>query len=135
MKEFNEEYNKLCAEFLGWKYKPASDKTTKLHFPKGTWEDNSQIGHCAKKGLCFDSDWNWIMEIKQSIQKLKDVYRFAIEDGYVVIDGNIDTGTIYVYHTNSGRLQKGNNYLQSEKEAVVQAIWLFLLWYNKNKQS
>ena len=57
--EWIRNYNKKCAEFLGWKY----DSKTSIHFTKGTWIDNKNIGHCAERGLSFHSDWNWIMEV------------------------------------------------------------------------
>jgi len=74
-----------------------------------------------------DSDWNWIMEVVEAIEKL----------GYESLIG----GSEYYYP------EKGMRYIQSfikdditiyqeaktKKEAVVQAINQFLIWYNNQK--
>jgi len=52
MEEFNqEEFNKLCAEYLGWEY-----------LISGVYNNNNNIIF-KKEELKFHSDWNWIMEV------------------------------------------------------------------------
>jgi predicted phosphohydrolase len=70
------------------------------------------------ENLNFASDWNWIMEV---VEKIEDIYR---------IQPIQIAGTRCLIHTN----HTFNVYRSSKKEAVVQAIWEFLNWYNKNKQ-
>lgn len=120
-KEWIRNYNKKCAEFLGWKY----DSKTSIHFTKGTWIDNKNIGHCAERGLSFHSDWNWIMEVVEAIERLSKVgetYMFSITKFSVRVS------------------HKGNRIVDlpiddTKKEAVIQAIDQFIDWYNKQKES
>jgi hypothetical protein len=53
------DYNKLCAEFLGWEY--AKDRDI--------WNPNMHHDYSFTYSinLKFHSDWNWIMEICISI--------------------------------------------------------------------
>jgi hypothetical protein len=61
MKEFNlEEYNKMCAKFLGWEFQHGYYNPDHLHeYSFKTTED-----------LKFNSDWNWIMEVVDKIKTL-----------------------------------------------------------------
>ncbi len=127
MKEFNkEEYNQMCAEFLGAVIEqpyPANKDYEQdgyvIYFPK----DTVTLGiyrNYSLKGLKFDSDWNWIMEIyikinqliqqKQSVDfvfgKESDPFHLALWDAFEIED--------------------------CSKEAVVEAIWNFLNWYNEH---
>ena len=131
------QYNKRCAEFLGISngyFKSEIDCPT----PEYEWM-------CARANctyqiqkedfpllnvwdyLEFHSDWNWIMAVVEAIEKL----------GYESLIG----GGEYYYP------EKGMRYIQSfikdeiniheeaktKKEAVVQAINQFLIWYEQNK--
>jgi hypothetical protein len=99
-----ENYNRLCAEFLGWKN--LNDDS----FP----EYIDKLGNFYPlKELTFDSDWNWIMEVVDAIEKL----------GHTV---DIWNNVCVIPH-----LKKSIG--ESKKEAVVQAINQFLIWYNENK--
>jgi len=53
------DYNKLCAEFLGWEY--AKDRDI--------WNPNMHHDYSFTYSinLKFHSDWNWIMEVCISI--------------------------------------------------------------------
>lgn len=58
MKEYNkEEYNKMCAEFLGFEISE-NEECFKLPNKNG-WVKLS----------IFHSDWNWIMEVVEKIQE------------------------------------------------------------------
>jgi len=62
MKEFNkEEYNKMCAEFLGGIY----DSNLKRY-----WFRLPIVLFPTIEELKFDSDWNWIMEVVEKIKTL-----------------------------------------------------------------
>jgi hypothetical protein len=51
--------------FLGW----ARIGIKSRHFPKGTWVDESEVGHCADKGMRFHLDWNWIMQVIDKMEE------------------------------------------------------------------
>lgn len=92
------QYNKRCAEFLGLEI--------------------------LKDEYCYDypdfhSDWNWIMEVVEAIEKLGDTSAMYgtlvdITTTYIAI-GEIATDLKLVPMT--------------KKEAVVEAINQFLIWY------
>lgn len=110
------EYNKRCAEFLGWKN--INDES----FP----EYIDKLGNFYPlKKLVFDSDWNWIMEVVEAIQKIviKNDDEFCIEF-YEGLPNQPETfvsvGEIEVRKVNS-------------KEAVVETINRFLILYEQNK--
>ena len=58
-----ENYNRLCAEFLGWK------KHEKFNPPYFT----SENGGWWEKELKFHSDWNWIMIVVEAIERFKKI--------------------------------------------------------------
>ena len=79
--------------------------------------------------LKFHSDWNWIMEVIEAIEKLDNFY-FQIEES-----------ACYVYDISKFTDEQCNPLIScdlgfnSKKEAVVQAIDKFLEWYFNNKQN
>lgn len=95
------EFNKRCAEFLGGVYD--SDMTKYwFHLPV-KWDG---LFPPTTEDLKFHSDWNWIMEVVEAIQMLETKYTVSTDE----LLG----------------LQ-----LRTSKEAVVQAINQFLIWYNE----
>jgi hypothetical protein len=93
------EYNKRCAEFLN------------LHRDEEVVIYNMH-SYCYDL-LKFDSDWNWIMDVVEAIEK---------NCAWVKIRGQaVDISTI------------ANTVAPTKKEAVVQAINQFLIWYEQNK--
>lgn len=136
MKPFNKtEYNKLCAEFLGWTYYGWNNPLHNSSISKqGYWVNEKSISiklsdRIRKNPLIFDFDWNWIMEVVEKIEKeLPNIY-FQIEDNecYVFdISKFDDTQMFPIIMSDIGN---------SKKEAVVQAIWEFLQWYENNKNT
>lgn len=100
-------YNKRCAEFLGWKI---VDGIITL-IPEES-EFQHEVGYSANGFLKFHSDWNWIMEVVDAIEK---------KVAWVNIKGcAVDISSI------------SNVNAKTKKEAVVQAINQFLIWYNEN---
>ena len=135
MKPYNEqEFNKLCAEFLGWKedFAHESDEYGYIQTVDGYMTPfiNVDIIHSiiseynisenihSITQLKFDSDWNWIMEV---VEKISINYDWSIEKVVGVYQVLIPISQTNVINTN-------------KKEAVVQAIWQFLNWYNEQKQ-
>lgn len=121
------EYNKRCAEFLGWKYVSSIDVKEGIYhttIKAGWYSEIPKVLHYkinrhlyksrSLKHMYFHSDWNWIMEVIEAIEKLK--YAFEIVGNYIHIIG---TGIYLVRET--------------KKEAVVKAINQFLIWHEQNK--
>ena len=117
------DYNKRCAEFLGYK-KDTVDGRDVVRIPNKTWsvwsnrfqdyieDDWYALYEPSFRSLEFHSDWNWIMEVVEAIEK----------KAWVNIKGcAVDISTIV------------NLNAPTKKEAVVQAIDRFLIWYNENK--
>lgn len=111
LKPYNkQEFNKLCANFLGGIYD--SDVTKYwFHLPV-KWEG---VFAPTTNDLKFHSDWNWIMEVVKKIILLRNqinhkevdakVYRFQ----HMFLDEIIDI------------------------DFLVKEIWEFLNWYNEQK--
>jgi hypothetical protein len=98
------QYNKMCAEFLN------------LHRDKEVAIYN--LNAYQYDFLKFHSDWNWIMEVVEAIEK----------KGYEI---DIFSNCVEICDT------PDENYIteavgKTKKEAVVQAINQFLIWYNEN---
>lgn len=149
-KEFNkEEYNKMCAEFIGWELHLAKNA---LNWPDGTfmeWDDEEEF---------------WIMNPTEEFKKFRIVchteevglgYRFKLFDQYYYKSGlrfdeewnwimvvveeienlvnsrvDIDSSHVLIqYNDWFTIIQK-----ESKKEAVVEAIWEFLNYYKENKE-
>lgn len=121
-KEFNkEEYNKMCAEFMGLNVIPSG---------------MSSIGviihpDIPEAFLKYDSDWNSLMEVVEAIPQKVQGINISIHPNSCLIT---ETGVRGQYSLNASKnivkVLDANN----RKEAVVQAIWQFLLWYNEQKQ-
>lgn len=116
------EYNKRCAEFLTINEElknelsayPLQEYSYLCSYANSAFicdrEDNpsNTVWDYCK----FHSDWNWIMEVVNAI-KIKI--------------GNPTTVTIACFN---GDINKA--LMTAKKEAVVQAINQFLIWYNKH---
>lgn len=114
-----ENYNRLCAQFLGGKY---SSKYEYWDFLPVKWYRNFYL---KTEDLEFHSDWNWIMEVVEAIEKLNDNFYFV----------KINTGGCFIHPLNDTKDYKGICYQagKTKQEAVVQAINQFLIWYEQNK--
>lgn len=114
------QYNKRCAEFLGAQCLSPNTKYSYFDFGE-SWENKNflfqQIIHSNM--LKFHSDWNWIMEIVEAIEKLGYNRRVDIDSSHVLIQ----------YKEWYTLVQEN-----SKKEAVVQAINQFLIWYNNQNK-
>jgi hypothetical protein len=105
MKPYNEqEFNKLCAEFLGIK------KSQDLY----VWN----LLLFSEDELLFHSDWNWIMEVVEKIHYFKTL---IISNNHCEVHFMIEDN------------MRINVCVRTTKEAVVEAIWQFLNWYNEQK--
>lgn len=138
-KEFNKsEYNKMCAEFLG-KDKKGDDVTWTFpeylngklwvdeHFFDGTDE------YCGRRQtsiseLKFDSDWNWIMEVVEKINDRENGISVSIHPNSCLIT-NYGTRGKWNLNTSANLVRVID--AKNRKEAVIQAIWEFLMWFNE----
>ena len=119
LKPYNEqEYNRLCAEFIGWKHYEGLNSSWNGSF-ETVQSDNYFFNRVyTKSELKFHSDWNWIMEVWEKIKLIPN-----FEDWY----DDLKLGSMR-------NMICGKLYFVNAKEAVTQAIWQFLNWYNEQKQ-
>ena len=134
-REFILDFNKKCAEFLGWKraYAHEFDKYGYCQTVDGyetpfvniisdeqIIEYNNSRFTYSESELQFHSDWNWIMEVVEAIEKLK--FNVRITKSSITIETSVgcefDLKTIYSFHS--------DEYPITKKEAVVHAINNFL---------
>ena len=106
------DYNRRCAEFLGWKNKGMINLELWI-------STENQMG-IATSDLQFHSDWNWIMKVVEAIKQL----------GYFVM---INKWTSVYTGREGDRIQITTVERENTKVNTVQAINQFLIWYNKNK--
>lgn len=125
------EYNKKCAEFLGYELiTPQMRKNPEQWKDNSYWEHKNKANvHTSKKVLgrdgylSFHSDWDWIMEVVEAIEQLK----FRVE---------ITSISCCIYKNSVLKSSfHGIKDKSSKKEAIVQAINQFLIWYNNEKSN
>jgi hypothetical protein len=138
------EYNKRCAELLGWKEtteqfkidwigcktKERLDRLNKLYIP--ILEKEGDVLFSDFSVMDFTKDWNWIMEVVEAIKKLP--FNFYInpcgcsikiwEDSLTKEWINAKFKDIHVWG--------GIGFKTNLKEAVVKAINQFLIWHKDN---
>ena len=122
MKTYNkEEYNKLCAEFLGDKGMQVICKSNGHYYP-------------STNEMKFDSDWNWIMEVVEKIESIYDDFHgyFGV---HMSSNGCVIQGTkLRTNPENPHYAYFNESIMSSKKEAAVQVIWEFLNWYNNKSK-
>ena len=126
MKSYNQkEFNKLCAEFLGWNLEDGYYNRDMHHEYSFVKDDE----------LKFHSDWNWIIEVVEKIENLRGVTVETnnnwVGEFTIVIRCSGYSGTYYK-SINKPRVSHGQDF-RTKKEAVVESIWQFLNWYNEQK--
>lgn len=149
-REWIDQYNKKCAEFLGCKSKVVAlfdedeDKETIYieEFSKPTWWNASYnhrygfVSYQQTKYMLYHSDWNWIMEVIDKIESIKDLTLETcnnwIGEFTIVIRYSSYSSTHY-YSIKKPRISEGQDF-RSKKEAVIQAINKFIDWYNKQEE-
>lgn len=131
IQEIND-YNRMCAEFLGWR-NLNDDSFPEFITPMGDFY--------PAKNMEFHSDWNWIHEIIDAIEKLKtetSTFEFHIQPKSVLIKEERN----YSFEKGDGgktsQPLKFNDSVwvtgKTKKEAVIQAINSFLKWYEQNNK-
>lgn len=149
------EYNKKCAEFLGAEIQDVLEriyidkmKDDEMIFHNHSvilqtyeWNGTTNIHYIPFDMLQFHSDWNWIMKVVEAIEKLG--YQFDITGNEVGVNSN----TTSVRNIATGGTMNSYNEIYyptiisvteeeySKKEAVVQAINQFLIWYSNEQRT
>ena len=113
-------YTKNCLEFLDYKCVTPNDKDFRIYEGKNSVMP-SMVDANFNDG--FLNNWNWIMEV---VEKILKIYR---TDFYLDFDMPVsDTFTVSI--GSDGKYNSRGESNVSSKEAVVQAINQFLIWYN-----
>lgn len=127
------QFNRLCADFLGWEFDGVefcAPEGFKVIIPFGWKEKRTGALHCFETtlfkpvGLKFHSEWNWIMEVVEAIEKT-DITELS--NSAPIVSVRLVGCDIKFY--NNERLPILTN-AATKKEAVVKAINQFLTWYN-----
>lgn len=149
------EYNKRCAEFLGYS-NPITDKDF-YFIAKDNYQDNGYIPKLLELNFekRFYDDWNWIMEVAEAIEVLEiplinkcEKYKrgFLKNSTYGSINleakydpreeykgwycsVSIELSHPFIYDS----LNEEKRRFKTKKEATVLAINQFLIWYDENK--
>ena len=126
------EYNKRCAEFLGSELKNDGQYNYWTYDHLGFNLMKISGSAWISGNFEFHSDWNWIMEIVEAICKLGfRKYSYSHEEHSRCVF--TDLSIIFQNHSfGGGNIVSDSGKIVSEKEAVVQAINQFLIWYNEN---
>ena len=132
------QYNKRCAKFLGAEIQDVLEriyidkmKDDELLFHNISvtlqtyeWNGTTNIHYIPFDMLSFHSDWNWIMEVKNHIIGLGYCW-FQFPDT-IQINENFTISSKSICKVRFDKLQ--------EKEAVVEAINQFLIWYEQQNK-
>ena len=138
------ENNKLIAEFLEWKNSNWTVPTKgfeirrkyDLEIPNGLKlykEEEIQIEgewgyadveqeRCFYEDLLFHSDWNWLMEVVEKIERLGYVFEIKITGCRI---NQIENGSIIVLRWEEDK---------TKIEAVYNACLEFIKWYNEQNK-
>lgn len=141
------DYNKKCAEFLGYELiTPEMRKTPEQWGDNSYWEHKDRDNvHTSKKVLgregylSLHSDWNWIMEVVEAIEKLpggKWFVHISAGEAYPVVrieDGNEEPQFDVMVNVNNC-VGYGEDLHLTKKQALVKAINQFFRLYD-NKRS
>lgn len=124
------QFNKKCAEFLGWTYIGWNDTNYENYTP-GWWSNVPKITHKkltkhlykgrSTRDLRFHWDWNWIMMVVIKIEKLSNGYKqFHIVSNSAYLNGN-DIGS---FDNPDGK-----------KDATILTINQYIDEYNKKNEN
>lgn len=145
-----QEYNKRCAEFLGYVNTTPTDKDFNIH------ENNKGKMIETNFTNIFTNDWNAIMEVVEKIEEVGSYYIMEVKCFSSFI---IEKNSIKYYYQKDGKfllhlelipfisenvwkhpmfkehiIQVFDFKNKTKKEAVVQAINQFLIFYNENNK-
>lgn len=112
------QYNKMCAEFLNLR----RDEEVAIY----------KLNAYPYEYLRFDSDWNWIMEVVEAIEniEIKGQYIYSVQPRGATCEIKCSNQYSLAFDVQMPCIYE---IAKSKKEAVVQAINQFLIWYNQNE--
>jgi hypothetical protein len=122
MKPYNEqEFNRLCAEFLGYVNTTPTDPIFNIYENKnGFMVDGKHHILLEIMSMKFHSDWNWIMEVALKIRSIQPFETEYNDEKSIVPFVNFRSAVVVaLMHVN--------------KKVAVETIWEFLNWYNEQK--
>jgi hypothetical protein len=150
------DYNKRCAELLNLKKWIDSNEHIGFHVNPKVLNaqqegDGSSPWAVLFSELKFHSDWNWIMEVVETIEKLRVLLPEKYKKGFlknsthgnIIINSDYDPREEFEGWSSSCSIELEQPFIysslnhepkrfDSKKEAVVQAINQFLIWYNEH---
>jgi hypothetical protein len=92
--------NRLIAEFMNYNLEIVNNEVYFTH--------DDMLESLSDEELHYDTDWNWLMEVVEKIEKVgKTEFKFSVEFEKVKLSSNI--------------------------ESVYNACIEFVKWYNENK--
>jgi len=117
-------FNKRCAIFLGWKKYNGINPKYHNSYETNTIKMDEMV--YFQNDLKFHSDWNWIHEVIDVIEKTSNtaVTIWFRKEGCTIEQKNGEQEDFYI----SMKIKT------SKKEAVVEAINQFLIWYEKQNK-
>ena len=122
------EYNKRCLELLGFVNTTPDDKDFNIYEGKGLYGRTMIETNFSD---LFIMDWNWIEIVLEAIEKLPyvSVHFNKTHKDIHSVEISRDVPSYWKKH-------KQNKYIEvrniSKKEATIEAINNFLIWYNSN---
>jgi len=133
-----EENNKIIAEFLNWDFDDLSETFEtpflKLIEPQAFGDEQFS---CKLKDfeLEFHSDWNWLMEVVEKIESIKDPYHGRFE---VYISSNSCTIQSTNFRPDKPIPNPPHYYdnivLNNKIESVYYSVINFINFYNKQEE-
>ena len=121
-----EKNNELIALFMG-------NEVTGPGIPMGIWFKDRQ-DFIQFSDLKYHSDWNWLMEVVEKIESIKDPHH-----GYFGVYISSNSCTIQGTRFRSDKIEEPPVYfndtiLSSKIERTYIAAVMFIKWYNENKK-
>lgn len=139
-----EEYNRLCAEYLGYKLVTPADRKNPEKWNSSYWEMFDEEGKSQNvlgcdKYLSFHSDWNSIEDVLNKIESSKFIVKITtsptLTEKWISHSIQISEHTTEALFNNQYIVDCKSDYTngESKKDTVVRGIYKFLLWNKENK--
>lgn len=136
------EMNEAICEFMGWEFKPDGEDWFRAYHDGGLmWADTSYgLEQILLKGFKYHKDWNKLMPVVEKIESVQ-----LDDKRHVVVRASANVQIFYkaciiTYEpdeeagdTNEGAAIQTKG--ETKLEAVYQAVYQFIIWYNQQKQN
>ena len=135
-----DDYNSLCATFLGYKLVTPADRKYPEKWEGSYWEMFDEDGKSEKvlgcdKYLSFHSDWNSIEDVLNKIENSKFIVEITtsptLTEKWISHTIKIYEHTTEAIFNNQCIVYYKSDYTngESKKDTVVRGIYNFLTWY------